>query len=182
MNLEIFDKFPVLTSERLILREMLLEDVNGVFKFNSSLKNLEYVARDPFTKLEQAQEKLDFFISSFKKEEGIWWTFTLNGDNELIGYGGLFGIDKESNKAEIGYGLLDEYWGKGIVSEAIKIILDFGFNNLKLNKIFGKIVPGNTASEKILLNNGFVKEGILIDDEFAREKYFDMQIFSRIQK
>ncbi|MBI9071536.1 MAG: GNAT family N-acetyltransferase [Melioribacteraceae bacterium] len=181
MNTEIFNSFPELKTKRLVLRQMNENDLEGVFKFNSSLANLNFIARKPFTDISQAKEKLVFFMSGFPKKNGIWWTFTLKPEDKLIGYGGLFDIDSESNKSEVGYGLLEEYWGKGIVSEAVKAIVDFGFNEMELNKIYGKIVPGNTASEKILEKLGFKKEGVLVDDEFARGKYFDMGIYSRLK-
>jgi len=114
----------------------------------------------------------------------LWWTFTLKEakNNQLIGYGGLFDINIEASKAEIGYGLLQEYWGQGIISEAIKKIVDFGINKMELHRIYGYIDPQNIPSIKVIEKFNFKKEGILKDDTFARNKYFDMSVYAIINK
>jgi ribosomal-protein-alanine N-acetyltransferase len=104
----------------------------------------------------------------------------LKTDDNFIGHGGLFDIDKENGKAEIGYGLLPGYWGKGYNSEAVEKIIDFGLKEMKLHRIYGLIVPGNDASVRVLEKFGFQKEGLLRDNGFARNKYFDMGIYSFI--
>lgn len=182
MNNSIFDKFPVLKTNQLLLRAMNLEDAQGVFEFNSSIENLKYVPRTPFSKFEESLEKTKSFIDQFDKHEGIWWTITYKNSNELIGYCGLFDIDTECNKAEIGYGLLKNYWGMGLMSKIVDELVNFGFNDMKLHKIYAKIDPENSASIKVIKNNNFIYEGLLKDDAYARNKYFDMAIYSLIEK
>lgn len=92
----------------------------------------------------------------------------------------MFEINNESNKAEIGYGLLPDYWGKGIMSEVGEKLVDFGFNDIKLHKIYRRITPGHKASIRILEKLGFNKEGEFKDDEFAQNKYFDTAYYSLI--
>jgi ribosomal-protein-alanine N-acetyltransferase len=117
----------------------------------------------------------------YKTKKAIWWTFTQRPFSELIGYGGIFEIDKNNNHAEIGYGLLPEFWGKGFVSEAMKAMSDFGLTNLQLHKLYAIVDPNNGASIKVLEKNNFHLEGLLRDHLFARGKYFDMCYYSKIK-
>ncbi len=137
MDNKVFEKFSNLETKRLKLRQLRLNDAPQIFEFNSNIETLKYVPRTPFTKIEQTIEKTDFFINSFSKKEAIWWAFVQKKSenfDKLIGYGGLIDIDKDSNKAEIGYGLLQPFWGKGLMCEAVKSICNFGIGQMHLNK------------------------------------------------
>ena len=185
MEEKVFKSFPVLETERLILRQINEKDAPQVFEFNSSLEMLKYVPRDPFTKPEQGIKKTKDFINGFVEKKGIWWTFALKSKKEsdkLIGYGGLFDISIENNKAEVGYGLLQEYCGQGIISEAVEKLVDFGLKEMKLHRIYAYIDPENITSIKIVGKFNFVREGILKDDAFARSRYFDMCVYALINE
>ncbi|MCK5076019.1 MAG: GNAT family N-acetyltransferase, partial [Calditrichia bacterium] len=84
--------------------------------------------------------------------------------------------------AEIGYGLLQQFWGQGIISESVEKIVDFGINEMKLHRIYGYIDPENIASIKVVEKFNFVREGILKDDTFARSRYFDMCVYALINE
>jgi ribosomal-protein-alanine N-acetyltransferase len=182
MNEKVFEPFPILETDRIILRHIKEDDITGIYRFYSGNDALNYIARDLFTEKEQAVEKINLFQKNYEEKKAIWWTFTQKPEDEFIGFGGLFDISKESSKAEIGYGLLPEYWGQGIMSEVVEKLIDFGFNELKLHKIYGRITPGHDASIRVLEKFGFQKEGVLKDDEFAQNKYFDTAIYSLINK
>ena len=180
MNEKVFEPFPILETDRIILRQIKEKDIESIYRFYSDRESLKYIARDLFTKIEKAVEKVNLFQKYYEERKAIWWTFNQKPKDEFIGFGGLFEISKESNKAEIGYGLLPEYWGNGIMSEVVEKLVDFGFNEMKLHKIYGRITPGHNASIRILEKFGFQKEGVLRDDEFAQNKYFDTAIYSLI--
>lgn len=180
MNKEVFDPFPILETNRIILRSIKEDDIPGIYTFYSRSDTLKNIARDLFTKKEQAIERVNLFHKNYEERKAIWWTFTEKPKDEFIGFGGMFEISTESNKAEIGYGLLPDYWGKGIMSEVVEKMVDFGFNDMKLHKIYGRISPGHKASIRILEKLGFKKEGEFKDDEFAQNKYFDTAIYALI--
>jgi len=182
MNENAFEPYPVFETERLKLRPMAKEDTELVFKFNSNLESLKYVARDPWTEMDQAIEKMKIFEDAYKKREAIWWVYHLKSEDKPIGYGGIFNIEKANNKAEIGYGLLPGYSGKGFMTEALGKMVDFGVNKLKLHRIYAIIDPGNIGSEKVIEKFEFKKEGVLKDHFYARKKYFDMGMYALINK
>jgi len=180
MNKETFKSFPVLETERLILRQMLETDVNVVYDFNSCTESLDYIVREPFKTKEEAKKKLSFFLSSIKEKSAFWWVFTLKDTIEDIGYGGLFDISKEHSRAEIGYGLIKKYWNKGYMSEILDGILKFARTTADFHKIYGIVIPGNDASIRLLEKNNFKKEAHLKEHSFAKGKYFDETIYSLV--
>ncbi len=185
MNKDIFNSFPILETDRIILRNLNEKDADKVFEFNSSLEMLKYVPRDPYIKIEEGIEKTKSFIKGFEDKNAIWWAFVLKTEkslDKLIGYGGLFDINIEVNKAELGYGLLKEYWGQGIISEVVKKIVNFGICEMDLHKVYAYIEPANIPSIKIVERLEFKKEGMLIDDVFARNKYFDMSVYALLNE
>jgi ribosomal-protein-alanine N-acetyltransferase len=76
--------------------------------------------------------------------------------------------------------LLPEIHGKEIASEAVGIVVEFGFNEMKLHSIEAVIDPRNSASEKVLQKNGFIKEAHLKENEFFEGEFIDSVIYSRL--
>ena len=180
MDKNCFSIFPRLQSDRLILRSFTEDDWSHVFAFNSGEAELRYVPRNPFKTKTEAVEKLNAFINGFTEKKAIWWAFSLAESGEFIGYGGLFDIADECGKAEIGYGLLQQYWNRGYVSEAIDKIVRYGLDDMKLHRIYAYVDPENGASRRVLEKLGFNREGTLRDDQFARGRYFDMDVLARL--
>ena len=123
----------------------------------------------PFTK-EEALERVDFIKKGLKKGTNYVFTITKSGEDKLIGQIGLH-LDKDHNKAEIGYWIGEPFWGNGYASEANKAILKFGFEELNLNKIFATHFLDNPASGKVLINSKMIKEAELIDHYKKGESY-----------
>ena len=101
---------------------------------------------------------------------------------KLIGIIGHYRIKPENYRAEIGYMLLPEYHGKGIISEAVKEAVNYGFNAMKLHSLEAVIDPENYASAKVLEKNGFVKEAHFIEYEFFEGRFLDTVIYSILNK
>ena len=182
MNEKIFESFPVLKTEHLILRRMEEEDIQGLYNFYSDPKSLKYIARNLLTDIDQAVEKLKIFDQLFINKIGIWWAFNKKGEEIFIGFGGFFEVDKEANKAEIGYGFLPGNWGKGYGTEAVEILTEFGLKELQLHKIYANVDPENKASVRLLENFGYKREGLFKDHDYAQNKYFDTAVYTVISK
>lgn len=180
MNNSVFDHFPNLETDRLRLRRLGVDDIPMVFDFNADHEALRYVPRAPYVHLDEAVEKVAGFIKGFRDRNGIWWAFVLKNSNEAIGYGGLFDIDAECSKAEIGYGLLKPFWRQGYASEIVSEMTRFAVEQANLHRVYGLVDPENTPSAKVLLKLGFQHEGCLHHDIFARGQYFDMDVFGLI--
>lgn len=173
-----FTPFPNLETDRLYLRRIVNEDVNEIFSLRSDKETMKYVPRPLAKTLEDAMEHIALIDSKIETNEGINWAITLKNEPKLIGIIGHYRIKPEHYRAEIGYMLLPEYHGKGIITEAIKEVVKYGFQVMKLHSIEAIIDPENLASEKVLQKNGFVKEAHLKENEYFDGQFLDTVIYS----
>ncbi|MBT8386676.1 MAG: GNAT family N-acetyltransferase [Ignavibacteria bacterium] len=180
MNEKIFDAFPVLKTDRLLLRQLNENDVDGIYNFYSDPVALKYVPRNLFTKRIEASDKIKFFNALFDDRKGIWWAISYNEKQNIIGIAGFFEIDKDANKAELGYGFLQGNWGKGAGTEVVKALTEFGIKEMKLHKIYAFINPENISSIKVVEKFGYKREGLFKDHDFAQNKYFDTAVYTKI--
>ncbi|MCP4573805.1 MAG: GNAT family N-acetyltransferase [bacterium] len=180
MNEAAFTPPPILNSARLLLRPVNRDDLDLVYAFNADERNLRYVAREPWTAKAQALVRIDEWTDGFAARATMMWAFEHGPERAPAGYGGFFGIDAEADKAEIGYGLLPAYWGRGLAGEAVDAMVAWGFGELKLHRIHARVHPGNTASERLLARRGFQVEGLLKHDSRARGQWFDSALFGLI--
>ncbi|GAB2801852.1 hypothetical protein GCM10027275_55060 [Rhabdobacter roseus] len=117
------------------------------------------------------------YATAYAKFENISWAICLKEDPaRMIGSMGYYRTDLANFKAEVGYLLHPDHWGKSYVSEALKIVLDYGFNTLGLHKIFANYSPDNGASRQVLLKTGFEREGLLKDNLYFEGVFYDTEI------
>lgn len=175
-----FSPFPNLETERLLLRRVNSNDVKEILALRSNPDTMKYIPRPLLKTDEDALEHITIIDSKIDSNEGINWAITLKDNPKLIGIIGHYRIKPENYRAEIGYMLLPEYQGKGIISEAVKEAVNYGFNAMKLHSLEAVIDPENYASAKVLEKNGFVKEAHFKDYEFFEGRFLDSVIYSLV--
>jgi ribosomal-protein-alanine N-acetyltransferase len=163
-----FTPFPNLTTERLILRQITTNDENEFHRLKSDERILEFLNTKPKT-LDEARQFLNRINEGIANNEWILWGITLKDENKLIGSICLWNIAYEQSKAEIGYELMPEHQGKGIMSEAIKAVMEYGFENIKLDLIEALPYSNNTKSIKLLERNGFIRGGSFKENDSSEE-------------
>ncbi|GAA0180997.1 GNAT family N-acetyltransferase [Clostridium sediminicola] len=181
MNIEmIFGEFPVLESEKLILKKIEKEDVQEVFAIYSNEKVFELCGILPKRNIETVGKMIGHFERDFNKKSRIkFGIFLKNESNKLVGIIEPMDFKKKINMVSLGYFLAEEYWGKGIASEAISIMIKFLFERVNINRIQAEVMLANKASKKVLLKNGFTKEGLSRQAAFWPGKgIVDLEIFS----
>jgi len=171
-------EFPVLETSRLRLDRLGVGEAPEVFQFFTSDDFLRFIGRERLSEPEQAIEKTRAMSAAFDEGTAIWWAFRLHETNEFVGYGGLFEIDRENRKAEVGYGLRPEHWGRGLATEAVRPIVEHGLGRLGLHRIFGMVDPRNAASIQVLEKLGFQLEGTLRANGFARGRFWDHSVLA----
>jgi ribosomal-protein-alanine N-acetyltransferase len=175
-----FNPFPILETTRLLLRRLTVDDAPGVFQLRSNAETMKYIPRPLAQTIDDALTHIALIESKIENNEGINWAITLKGNPDFIGLIGNFRILPESYRAEIGYMLLPEFHGKGLISEAINVVVQYGFDDMRLHSIEAIIDSGNTASAKALEKNHFVKEAHLKENEFFDGRFIDTVIYSRL--
>lgn len=173
-----FNPFPNLETERLYLRRVVSEDVNEIFALRSNVELMKYIPKPLVQTTEEALTHIAMIDEKIDTHESINWAITLKDNPKLIGIIGHYRIQPEHFRAEIGYMLLAEYHGRGIITEAIKVVLNYGFEIIKLHSIEAIIDPDNFASQRALQKSGFVKEGHLKENEYYDGRFLDTIIYS----
>lgn len=176
--------FPTLTTPRLVLREITLDDGTFWLRIFSDPETVELTAYEAPRDLEGAQaEILQYAIRPFQEHTGIRWGITLRGTDDLIGTVGYHGWAREgANRARVGYDLLRERRRQGIMTEAMRAILPYGFNTMSLNRIEALTDPRNVASMRLLERVGFHREGVLRENTFFRGGFVDDVLFSLLAR
>ncbi len=177
-----FLPFKNLASDRLLLRQITPADVNEIFALRSNTDVMKYVARPLCKNLDEAMALINMIEQKLRTNEGINWAITIKGSNTLIGFIGHYRIKWEHYRSEIGYMVSPEFQGKGIISEAVKLIVDYGFNEMKMHSLEAVIDPDNIASARVLEKNGFIKEAHFKQNEFFDGKFIDTVVYSLLKK
>ena len=175
-----FSPFPILETERLILRRVLPSDVKEMFELRSNPETMKYIPRPLVTNYDEALAHIKMMEDKIETNEGINWAITIKGDDKMLGVIGHYRIKPEHYRAEVGYMILPEYHGKGITTEAVQCVVDYGFNTMQLHFIEGVIDPENEASERVLQKCGFVKEAHFKENEFYDGKFIDAVVYSKL--
>lgn len=158
-----------IVSENIILRPFSIEDSEDVLEYGKDKKVTKYLTWDSFYTLEDAKN----IIENYYKKQLNTYAIELKCLKKCIGCIDIR-VDSKNNKATFGYVLNSKYWGRGIMTEALKVILDLSFNKLKLNKVEGCHYVGNEGSGKVMQKCMMKYEGTALEEVFVKGKYFDV--------
>ncbi|MES2410001.1 MAG: GNAT family N-acetyltransferase [Bacteroidota bacterium] len=177
-----FHPFQNIETKRLLLRRLEPNDAEEILVLRSNPETMKYIPRPLAKSKEDALEHIATIEDKIVNNTGINWGITIKGEPKIIGIIGHYKISPENHRAEIGYMSLPEFNGKGYMSEAIKAVVAYGFEQLNLNSIEAIIAPENIASERVLQKNGFVKEAHLLENELWEGTFLDTVIYSLLRR
>ncbi len=176
-----FTPYPILETERLVLRNLTHNDVDEVLAIRGNTSTMQYIPRPIAKTKEDALAVIDMITGFTANNERINWAITEKGEDRLIGIIGYVNFKPESHRAEVGYVLHHEYLRKGITYEALQAVLDYGFHVLQLHSIEAIINTDNTASIQLVEKAGFVREAHFRDYIFHNGRYWDEYVYSLIK-
>src|SRR5215471_14911397 len=145
-----FTPFPILTTERLTLRQLLITDEQEIFTLRSDSEINKYLDRQLSNTIKDARNFINKVNENIDKNDSLYWAITLSDKNKLIGTICLFGFSNDNYKCEIGYELLTNFQGQGIMQEAVEKVIDYAFNTIKVQKIEAFLHRDNQRSIKLL--------------------------------
>lgn len=178
MNQTVFNQFPVIQTERLLLRQIELNDAVEIMHMRQSNRVNQFIARNSLTGLEAAEELVKKTSDAFEAKAGIGWAGILRDGSKIIGTCGFNRIDYQNNRAEIGGELSVDYWGKNIALEAVKAIVSFGFEKMNLHTIEAVVSPANRGAIYLLESLGFEKEAHFKERVYFDGTYSDMTVYT----
>lgn len=161
---ELFDTFPYLENNRLILRKMIEADVEALFEITESEQVYRYLPPFLYKKSKKNLLKaIDHFGARdfVKKKMIIAGVYLKSNPKNLVGLAEIFDYKKRLGQVTIGYRLNENYWHQGIATEVVALLVEYLAEYLKIATIKAFVVPENSYSGKALMKNGFKKEEII---------------------
>jgi len=176
------NQLPKIETDRLILTELEAEDIKDIVKYASNKNISDYTLNLPHPYSEKdAIYWINLAHQGLKSGTNYIFAIRLKEISQFVGGIGLT-VEKRFNRAEIGYWVAEPFWRKGIATEATKTIIDFGFNELGLNKLTSSHLAENPASGKVMQNSGMIKEGELKEHVLKNTKYQDLILYGITKK
>jgi ribosomal-protein-alanine N-acetyltransferase len=173
-----FQPFPVIETERLILRELLVEDKEVMFELRTDANIMRYIPRPPLHSIDDAIALIEKMQLGMANLVSLNWAISLKDSPKMIGSIALINIKKEHHRTEIGYMMHPAFHRKGMMQEALKAVIQYAFTDLNFHSIEAVIDPENIASENLLLQNKFIKEAHFKEDFFFQGRFLDSVIYS----
>jgi ribosomal-protein-alanine N-acetyltransferase len=174
-----FNPFPTFATHRLQLRQFVPGDLQDFFNLRANEEVNRYIDR-PIEKIERTEDILRKIILNVESNQSIMWVIALKDDPKLIGTIGFWRIEPENHRAETGYNLMPQFWNKGLVSEAMQVVLDYGFDVMNLHSVVAHVNPNNAASIRLLEKFGFVREGYFRESYYFDGKFMDEAVYSLV--
>lgn len=179
MNHDFYQKpFPTFDlDDQYYLREQSLDDTSAFFEYYAEPVVSRYILANTPNSLTDAMNEIHYCRNLFYQRGGIYWAIARKSDNRMVGAVGLY-INNQHNRAEICYDLHKDYWRQGIMSRAIKKVMDFAFEHIAVERIEAVTVKENIASMAILKKLGYLYEGTLHNYRQYEGRAHDIEIFA----
>lgn len=156
-----FTPFPILTTKRLTLRQLVTNDEQAIFTLRSDAEINRFLGRKIAVTLDDARQFINTVNDNVDKNTSIYWAITFSGKSELVGTICLFCFSDENDKCEIGYEILTNFQRQGIMQEAVDKVINYAFNAIGVQKIEALFHRDNRRSAKLLEKFSFGNSNVL---------------------
>lgn len=170
-----------LDGEKIYLREIVADDKQAIFDIFKDESVARYEWFEPTKTIDEAMKFINNYEDEFNDKVEITWGIIETENNRLVGICCLGDFESKARRAEIGYDINKDCWGKGFATEAVKIVSSYGFNKMNLNRIEAFITPGNDSSVRVLEKCNYKYEGLVRQRDFIRGKLVDGIIMARLK-
>lgn len=174
----IFRDPPELFTNRLCLRKLVKSDADDMYEYSCREDVTKYLLWSPHPSKAYTAKYLTYLQSRYRAGDFYDWGIVHEESSKMIGTCGFTKLNTESNSGEVGYVLNPEFWGQGIAAEAVRAVIRFGFNHLKLNRIEAKFMVGNDQSLRVMEKVGMTFEGINREAIFVKGNYVSVGVCS----
>jgi ribosomal-protein-alanine N-acetyltransferase len=166
-------------TERLYMRDFVENDWRAVFSYQTNPHFSRF-----YNWTERSEADVRQFVQTFIDQQKVQprrkfqLALVLKDDGSLIGNCGIRVNDPERREANIGYELDPSHWGKGYATEASRLLLRFGFEDLGMHRIWSRVIAENLRSGRVLLRLGMRLEGRLLESEFIHDRWYDTLLYA----
>lgn len=179
--LDLPEQFLTLQTQRLILRQIAIADVEDIFAYASDPQVTAYTLWETHQSIDDTYEYINnVALELYRSGRGITWGVITKESGKLIGTCSLQ-TTTIHRRAELGYTLARNYWGQGLMTEAAKTAIAFGFHTMHLLRIQAFCAVENVASSRVLEKAGMEFEGVLHNYVFTKERPWDVKMYAITQ-
>ncbi|MBQ9545451.1 MAG: GNAT family N-acetyltransferase [Clostridia bacterium] len=176
----VFSRIPELRTERLVLRKLTPRDAGDMFEYARSEEVTRFLTWYPHPDVSHTRAYLKALRSAYRKGRFFDWGVEFQG--KMIGTCGFTNISEENSCGEIGYVLSPAFRGRGLMTEAAKRVVDFGFDDLGLERIEAKHIVGNEKSASLMRRCGMSCEGTLRNAMLIKGQFRTICIYSILRE
>ncbi len=173
-----YDVFSPITTERLLIRKLAIGDAEDIFKVSSDPEVSRYVLWDTHRSIADSRSMIRGAQHAYRCDEPASLAIVLRETGHVVGTIGFIWIEREHGCAEIGYSIGRHYWNRGLMTEALHAMLDFGFEKLYLNRIEAQFDVRNPASGRVMQKNGLQREGLMRQRMYNKGEYIDVEMWA----
>ncbi len=172
---------PKLETDRLILRKLDITDTEDVYEYAKNSEVTQYVLWETHQSIEDSHEFINWTLERIKKDKVGDWGIQLKETNKIIGTIGFSEFNVQHLCGSIGYTLSKDYWGQGITTEALKMIIRYAFERMNVNRIEAVHFIGNEASGRVMEKAGMQFEGVIRQKVFAKGTFWDVKQYGIVK-
>ena len=174
----LFMRLPRLETPRLVIRRMTMADAGDIYEYGRDPEVSRHVLWDAYQSLGEAKAYVKYVQRQYRLNEPASWGIELKATGRLIGTIGFMWWNQEYRSAEVGYSLSREYWNQGLMTEALRAVVRFGFEEMNLNRIEAQHETANPASGRVMEKVGMRKEGVLRQRLRNKGKFVDVALYA----
>lgn len=178
-----FGEFPLLETERLILRRITLDDADNFVALFGDPEVMRFHSFPPVTNHEEGLARATFFVERWEKREGFDWAITLPAEGDrFIGITGWGAWNQTDRHVDVGWSVLRSHWGRGYATEAARANISWCFENLHVHRVTADCTDGNIASETVMRKCGFTHEGTFRESCWEHGRFVDIKYFGLLRR
>jgi ribosomal-protein-alanine N-acetyltransferase len=179
---DVFDHLPSLETDRLILRRLNRHDAKDMFAYTSDPEISRFTTWNAHQSLDDALRFIEFNLNKQREKQEHEWAIVHKRQRRMIGTCGYVWWKPQHHLAEIAYAISREYWGQGLMTEALHATLRFGFERMELNRVEARCMTDNIASERVMQKVGMKYEGTLREQLYAKGKFHDLKLYAILRR
>lgn len=173
-----------INTDRLLLRRFEFTDAYDMFKnWANDSAVAKFLTWKPHNNIEVTKEIVEQWVNEYENNNIYDWAIEVKEIGEVIGSISIVKLDEKHYSCEIGYCMSRKYWGKGIMSESLKAVIDYLFSEIGFNRIVAKHDTINIASGKVMVKSGMRYEGTLKQVKLRDNKeFYDLALYAILKE
>ncbi|MBQ7845402.1 MAG: GNAT family N-acetyltransferase [Clostridia bacterium] len=179
---DVFSRLPVLNTPRLTLRPMTMRDAQDIYDYSCDKEVARHVLWDAHRSLADSRAYLRYIIRQYREGMPSSYGIVLKETGRLIGTIGFMWMNTENSTVEVGYSLAREHWNKGLMTEALRALIDMAFTHLPLHRIEAQHDSTYPSSGRVMQKCGMQKEGTLRGRIYNKGKFVDVDLYAILKE